>query len=112
MANNVLHSLGETLASPFWKDNVFTRLKVTGKHGQDACDPLKVQMAGRRTSTFKPVKFSKSITASQVLHDSGCDFFRKYTDTQIRIGWCAKVFPLHTDFFLSAYLFCIILISL
>jgi hypothetical protein len=69
MANNVLHSLGETLASPFWKDNVFTRLKVTGKHGQDACDPSKVKMAGRRTSTFKPVEFSESITASQVLHD-------------------------------------------
>jgi hypothetical protein len=35
----------------------------------------------------------------------GCDFFRKYTDTQIRIGRCAKVFP-------SPYLFCIIVISL
>ncbi len=35
----------------------------------------------------------------------GCDFFRKYTDTQIRIGGCAKVFPLHTVFYLSAYLF-------
>ncbi len=37
----------------------------------------------------------------------GCDFFRKYTDTQIRIGRCVKVFPSHTVLiFLSAYLFC------
>ncbi len=42
----------------------------------------------------------------------GCDFFRKYTDTQIRIRQCAKVFPSHTEFFLSAYLFYIMVISL
>jgi hypothetical protein len=27
---------------------------------------------------------------------SGCDFFRKYTETQIRIGRCTKVFSLHS----------------
>jgi hypothetical protein len=38
---------------------------------------------------------------NQILTDLGlgCDFFRKYTDTQICIGWCGKVFPSHTDFF-------------
>ena len=25
-----------------------------------------------------------------------CDFLRKYTGMQLRIGWGAKVFPLHT----------------
>ncbi len=28
------------------------------------------------------------------------NIFRKYTDTQIRIGRSAKVFPSHTDFFI------------
>ncbi len=46
-----------------------------------------------------------------------CDFFRKYTDTQIRIGRCAKVLPLHTkenhlNFFICVYLFCNIVFSL
>ncbi len=52
-----------------------------------------------------------TLKLAEKLH-SGCDFFRKYTDTQIHIGRCAKVFPSHTGFFLSAYLFCIIVISL
>jgi hypothetical protein len=33
----------------------------------------------------------------------GCDYFRKYTDTQIRIGWCEKIFPLHI---VSIFLIC------
>jgi hypothetical protein len=45
--------------------------------------------------------------ATQADGGLGCDSFREYTDTQIRIGRCASVFPLHTvSIFLSAYLFC------
>ena len=66
---NVPHSLRENQASPFWKENVFTRFMVSGGRGHDASDPSKAKMAGRRKSAFKPMEFDEGVTAAQMLQD-------------------------------------------